>query len=570
MLRIHQVSNHRSQSPAPVLRAPAHGFLQRKCACGGNAGFDDDCEDCQKKRLQRKLTIGASNDSLELEADRAADQVTSGPAHSGINASPPRVQRCVEQPNGQRDMAPPSVDQALAGPGRPLEPALRRDMEQRFGHDFSRVSVYSGQVAEQSARDVNAHAYTVGDNLVFNAGAYAPQTFAGRRLIAHELTHVIQQQKSGQTAVLRAPAHGGGRVTFTVTDSKSNDPNCAYQKGEVERANSSKGILDYDIEKAEFFSMDPPDATVVADFKIDDGELRPSTERLFRQYWMPRFDKRTLGSLEIVGFNDCVGWESRNRQLREQRAKSVARLLPGAAASAASIEQYLVPNTSERGRALNRAVIIRPKPNVPPPPPPPIPHEVTINKDEPPSKNCSAEQREQLAIAFPAARLMAEKALAVISSPDRGPVVTFLLERYFGQDAMANLPGIKAGFAKILNQWKDWDPQFDCELQTSGQCANKDPHKVTIAYVNKHKNLFSANTAHGSVHVCAEAFNTPGDMQELASSLLHELSHRLDNTDDHKYCWESAGWCSDLDAATAVDNADSYAQFARELFNALM
>ena len=55
MLRIHQVSNHRSQSPAPVLRAPPHGFLQRKCACGGNAGFDDDCEDCQKKRLQRKL-----------------------------------------------------------------------------------------------------------------------------------------------------------------------------------------------------------------------------------------------------------------------------------------------------------------------------------------------------------------------------------------------------------------------------------------------------------------------------------------------------------------------------------
>ena len=91
------------------------------------------------------------------------------------------------------DAAPASVDQALASPGRPLEPALRQDMEQRFGHDFSRVRVHSGAAAEQSARDVNAHAYTVGHNIVFGAGRFAPGTHEGRRLIAHELTHVVQQ-----------------------------------------------------------------------------------------------------------------------------------------------------------------------------------------------------------------------------------------------------------------------------------------------------------------------------------------------------------------------------------------
>jgi hypothetical protein len=66
-------------------------------------------------------------------------------------------------------------------------------MEQRFGHDFSRVRVHSGPYAEQSAKDVNAHAYTVGHSIAFDVGRFAPETREGRRLLAHELTHVVQQ-----------------------------------------------------------------------------------------------------------------------------------------------------------------------------------------------------------------------------------------------------------------------------------------------------------------------------------------------------------------------------------------
>jgi hypothetical protein len=66
-------------------------------------------------------------------------------------------------------------------------------MEPRFGHDFSQVRVHSGPVAEQSAREVNANAYTVGRNIVFAGGQYAPHTAEGQKLIAHELTHVVQQ-----------------------------------------------------------------------------------------------------------------------------------------------------------------------------------------------------------------------------------------------------------------------------------------------------------------------------------------------------------------------------------------
>ncbi len=153
-------------------------------------------------RLQRKLTIGASNDSLEQEADRVADQVSAAPAHSAVSGAP-RIQRYARPATGEVDTAPTSVDRVLASSGRPLGPALQEDMEQCFGHDFSRVRVHSGGAAEQSARDVNAHAYTVGHDIVFGAGRFAPRTQKGRQLLAHELAHVVQQRTAGHTLPLR-------------------------------------------------------------------------------------------------------------------------------------------------------------------------------------------------------------------------------------------------------------------------------------------------------------------------------------------------------------------------------
>ena len=171
------------------------GLLQRKCACGNHTPAGGECAECAKKEtgLQRKLAIGASNDPLEREADRVADQVLAIPTNAAGSDAPPRIQRFTGQSNGQQDTAPASVERVLSRPGSPLEPALRFDMEQRFGRDFSRVRVHSGAAAEQSARDVNAAAYTLGHNVVFGAGQMAPETPEGRRLIAHELTHVVQQ-----------------------------------------------------------------------------------------------------------------------------------------------------------------------------------------------------------------------------------------------------------------------------------------------------------------------------------------------------------------------------------------
>ena len=187
--------------PAPSVpwRPSQSGILQRKCSCGGSAGMSGGCEECSQKQqfgLQTKLKISEPGDSYEREADRIADQVMATPAHPAISGASPRIQRVSGQLPGQPVARPASVDQALTGPGRALEPVLQQDMEQRFGYDFSQVRVHAGAAAAQSAREVNAHAYTVGHNMVFGAGRFAPGTPQGRRLIAHELTHVVQQSGS--------------------------------------------------------------------------------------------------------------------------------------------------------------------------------------------------------------------------------------------------------------------------------------------------------------------------------------------------------------------------------------
>ncbi len=199
----------------------ASGILQRKCACGNHTGAPGECSECAKKErslqrktsnhakpngdtslsvapaIQRKLTIGASDDPLEQEADRVANQVMVKPTHSVPSNAPLRIQRYSGQTTRGTNTSSASVDRVLASSGRPLEPALRQDMEQRFGHDFSQVRVHSDTAAAQSAREVNANGYTVGNNVVFGAGKFLLGTHDGRRLIAHELTHVIQQSDNG-------------------------------------------------------------------------------------------------------------------------------------------------------------------------------------------------------------------------------------------------------------------------------------------------------------------------------------------------------------------------------------
>lgn len=102
------------------------------------------------------------------------------------------------------------VHDVISSGGRPLEPEVRADMEGRLGHDFSDVRVHDDSAAAASASAVNAHAYTVGHNVVFQRDHYDPSTAAGKVTLAHELTHVVQQ-RSGPVDGTSAP--GGIKVS---------------------------------------------------------------------------------------------------------------------------------------------------------------------------------------------------------------------------------------------------------------------------------------------------------------------------------------------------------------------
>lgn len=182
----------------PVARMP----LRRACACGTHTPLGGECDSCRKKKVQTKLAIGASDDAFEREADRVADRVMRDATPGVATPAPVAVQRHADRASDGAD-APASVDAVLARSGAPLEAGLRADMESRFGHDFSHVRTHTDTAAARSACEIGAAAYTAGHHLVFGPGRYAPASAQGRHLIAHELTHVLQQTPSSVAGVVR-------------------------------------------------------------------------------------------------------------------------------------------------------------------------------------------------------------------------------------------------------------------------------------------------------------------------------------------------------------------------------
>lgn len=161
---------------APILPAIG-GLLQRACACGQHTSGGGECEGCSKKRTAGKA-LGAGMLQRRVAGNREPHEV------------------------------PEIVHEVLRSPGQPLDAGTRSYFEPRLGHDFSRVRIHTDARATESARAVNALAYTVGRDIVFGEGQYAPGAHAGRTIFAHELAHVVQQlhAPSGVTSHLRMAA----------------------------------------------------------------------------------------------------------------------------------------------------------------------------------------------------------------------------------------------------------------------------------------------------------------------------------------------------------------------------
>lgn len=180
--------------------------------------------------IQPKLTINQPGDAYEQEADAMAERVMRMSDPAQPLSSPPlhTIQRkcahCEEEDKLQRketgdtsSTAPTSVHQTLSQSGQPLSAESRAFFEPRFGRDFSGVRIHTDGGAAKSARDINARAYTSGQNVVFGHGQYQPETERGKRLLAHELTHVVQQNHKIQRTTVDCNAQESSVITSALS-----------------------------------------------------------------------------------------------------------------------------------------------------------------------------------------------------------------------------------------------------------------------------------------------------------------------------------------------------------------
>ena len=228
-----------SDGGEPLLRGPTADLCPR-CISRYRAGKSLDCEECESAlaaesgeqaievstdgpAVQSKLAVSDPDDRYEREAERVAEAVmredAGANAERGGERAPEAVQRmcsacqersrrgkplnceeCEAELQRATDSSGGEVDGDVAGQvraarrgGRPLPEQTRSYLESRMGRDFGDVRVHTGTQADEAARSLNARAFTLGSDVVFRAGEYRPHTRSGKRLLAHELTHVVQQ-----------------------------------------------------------------------------------------------------------------------------------------------------------------------------------------------------------------------------------------------------------------------------------------------------------------------------------------------------------------------------------------
>lgn len=275
ILKTSQINYQRKSKPSVKFALPAsntvHPILQVQQMIGNQA--------VQRlfkfSIIQAKLRVGEPGDKYEREADRVADRVmrmpvSRVPQEAGVSDKTqfPSIQRLCPECEEEMQRKPIGEDekrkipeakkvagqtvkaitdlqtriQSLRGSGQPLPESVRGFFEPRFGHDFSRVRVHTDSQAGEAAQAVNARAFTVGRNIVFGAGQYKLHSDAGRSLLAHELTHVVQQAKEinvrSENRIRSNHRYGreAGLVSHSVTEVRRHLPRLSPAAITLQRA----------------------------------------------------------------------------------------------------------------------------------------------------------------------------------------------------------------------------------------------------------------------------------------------------------------------------------------------
>jgi Domain of unknown function (DUF4157) len=158
----HEVMNGRLPETSLPTAYGSQPFVQRKCSCGEAGSQGEECKECKNKEQNK-------------------------------------IQRWADGPSPKRSVSP-AVHREESYSGRPLEANVRSFFEPRFGQDFSKVRIHTDSESARSASSLQAKAYTIGSNIVFGKNHYRPSAESGRRLLAHELAHVVQNNRTGRPA----------------------------------------------------------------------------------------------------------------------------------------------------------------------------------------------------------------------------------------------------------------------------------------------------------------------------------------------------------------------------------
>lgn len=408
-----------SQVPART-ESGACSAAPTRCPFGGA------CHTCPVQ-VQPKLAINRPGDKYEQEADWAAEQVIRMPEPQAIQDTEVSEEtqvsainlRCHATNQAEPATVPPIVHEVLRSPGRPMDPGMRSFMGPRFGHDFSRVRVHTDSKAAESARAVNAQAYTVGRDVLFGAGQYAPGTQTGKSLLAHELTHVVQQSAGASPMLQRAITEG----SIKAKDGDFYSTHCGWVDTGHANPKVARNLIAYvreasqRIERREkaltkTLAAEPPglvsETSCSASYeKGEQAESRTDTPVMSDKqhpsgavdiflggFEVNGSDSAKFGGLlqtiaqthaawetirgqkfgvEVWGLSDCIGRDERNNKLRLSRAAAISLALSGASKGMRvnvkmdhALTDYVASNSTRDGRRKNRGVLIRLVPQVTP------------------------------------------------------------------------------------------------------------------------------------------------------------------------------------------------------------
>jgi hypothetical protein len=494
------------------------GLVQRKCACGAHAGAGAPCDECKKREGQVQR--------------RAASP-----------ASPEKV--------------PPIVYDVLEAPGRPLDAETCGFFEARLGHDFSKVRVHTDAPAAESARAVNALAYTVGGDVVFGAGQYQPNATAGRQLLGHELMHVVQQHG-------RDPAPHQLRMG-PCDDAYEREANKALVNLNavprvlgsgavwVQRACGPEGIgrpsgcvgMKGDLPGEHFL------------FHVACDEFRPREEAKLRAF------ASTLtsgGSAKIHGFASEEGDSSFNENLSCARAVRGQAVVDSVLApSGVRVSYSLFAHGATAGnRDQRRSIVIDwlPAGATPSPTPAPTPKP----KPKPGfSQDCSEWHRCHVIEPLAAANRILTVALnalqdVVAGKINSGRIIDLLNVHFHDPDWPAARAVTVHETFRALQAELNSSLSFRCRPRDEKECMSEK------GFVGGFTNC----AAGSEITLCSIYFlGLPCD--EQARVLIHEVAHHLPGMcQDFAYVNEPA--YMSLPPEKAEKNPDTYAQFAKTVF----